>query len=241
MRVYVPNQLELNQRSRASQLEEETIRQLLIRKQDLETELQHREAVAAVAGAEAPSRRRPAPVAAGDQVDIHLVQSEQRVELHVVVRPAQPVHAVAVLAESVLADGESHVTFFPRPALTLSAPAVVTLPLRRPLAADVYVRVLTGAADAECLAVVEAVKSLPTFAQLKLVPAGGAPNGHAYRVRFSVEKERVQRVRFYRQKFRKSTFKVVRFSLLMLSESVRSAKISFVPLFNEKNISYFKK
>ena len=178
VRIYAPSKLELSHRGRNSQMDDDAMRQLLIRKQNLEAELMHYEILAQTPH----SSKSVAPSA-----QIELVQSNQ-IELHIKME-LKWIHAVVVLSESVFIHGESHVTHFQPPQLAV----VVAVPLQRHLAVDLHIKILTGSPEDEHLQVIESVKPVPTFVLFKLVP--DRPDaGFAYHVKFRVQ-ERIQRVK----------------------------------------------
>ena len=157
--------------------EEESIRQLLIHKQDLEAELRNLLLLS----------ESTADTAASSSVTVDFVQSS-RAELHVKVTGQRLIYAVAIFAEGVFLNGESHVASYQQPKSTV----VVALRLIRQIRADLHLKILIGSPEAEILQVVHSVKCVPAFALMKFNPLF-YPNALSFQVRFRIQ-ERIQRV-----------------------------------------------
>lgn len=184
---YLPSDLELTSLDRikdenATQAEEEAIRRLIIRKQNLLAELEH-----------IRHHAEHATVAetVDDEVQLTVKHDQENVLLEL--EGGGLIHAVIIFAEGLFPNGESHALHLCPP----SSSAKVSLPVQRNLAVDLHVNILLESHSSnDILKVVEVVHPLPTFSRFKSVPWPSRtknPSALHFRVRIRLQ-ERIQRV-----------------------------------------------
>lgn len=189
MRCYAPNELEVSSQLR-DEAEEETIRRLLIRKQDLMIQLEQLESAGSSELIMEPEI---------DPATVKLVYDDDFLKL-VVEMGGSLIHAVVIFAQGVLANGESHACHL-FPARTSCH---VALPLVRHLAVDLRISILVSwpqwqedqvEDQHDLLHVVDVVAPLPTFALIRWVVPQSSP--HVLKSNYQVKvrlQERIQRV-----------------------------------------------
>ncbi len=183
---YLPSDLELTSLERikdehASQAEEEAIRRLIIRKQNLLAELEH-----------IRNHAENSTVAeiTDDRVQLTVKHDQEHVLLEL--EGGGLIRAVIIFAEGLFPNGESHALHQDPP----SSSAKIPLPVQRNLAVDLHVNVLLDShSNNELLKVIEVVHPLPTFSRFKSVawPPTKTPSALHFRVRIRLQ-ERIQRV-----------------------------------------------
>ena len=187
VRSYLSSDLELTSLDRIKdEAEEEVIRRLLIRKQNLLAELEHKQQN--VGSPEESSAPEPM-----EQVTkLELTHDEENVLMSVDVEGGGLVHAVIIFAEGLFPNGESHALHLYPPISSVRMP----LPVQRHLAVDLHVNVLVDSSSNELLKVIEIIHPLPTFSRFKSVPwpsTTESPSATVFRVRTRLQ-ERIQRV-----------------------------------------------
>ena len=187
VRSYLSSDLELTSLDRIKdEAEEEVIRRLLIRKQNLLAELEHKQQN--VGSPEESSAPEPM-----EQVTkLELTHDEENVLMSVDVEGGGLVHAVIIFAEGLFPNGESHALHLYPPISSVRMP----LPVQRHLAVDLHVNVLVDSSSNELLKVIEIIHPLPTFSRFKSVPwpsTTKSPSATLFRVRTRLQ-ERIQRV-----------------------------------------------
>ena len=187
VRSYLSSDLELTSLDRIKdEAEEEVIRRLLIRKQNLLAELEHKQQN--VGSPEESSAPEPM-----EQVTkLELTHDEENVLMSVDVEGGGLVHAVIIFAEGLFPNGESHALHLHPPISSVRMP----LPVQRHLAVDLHVNVLVDSSSNELLKVIEIIHPLPTFSRFKSAPwpsTTKSPSATLFRVRTRLQ-ERIQRV-----------------------------------------------
>ena len=187
VRSYLSSDLELTSLDRIKdEAEEEVIRRLLIRKQNLLAELEHKQQN--VGSPEESSAPEPM-----EQVTkLELTHDQENVLMSVDVEGGGLVHAVIIFAEGLFPNGESHALHLHPPISSVRMP----LPVQRHLAVDLHVNVLVDSSSNELLKVIEIIHPLPTFSRFKSVPwpsTTESPSATLFRVGIRLQ-ERIQRV-----------------------------------------------
>lgn len=158
--------------------EEEAIRRYLIRKQNLQAELEH-------------IRNSGIAVEVTEQLQLELKHDVDSVVLSIQLDEGRLIHAVIIFAEGLFPNGESHAVHLSTPTSSVWMP----LPIQRHLSVDLHINLLVGSPSNELLKVIEIVHPLPTFSRFKSVPwlllESPSPR---YRVKTRLQ-ERIQRVR----------------------------------------------
>lgn len=181
---YLPSDLESTSLDRikdeyATQAEEEAIRMLLIRKQNLLAELEH-------------IRQSGTSTEVADE-DMHLTLTHNQENVLLRLEGGGMIDAVIVFAEGLFSNGESHALHYDSP----RASAGIPLPVQRNLAVDLHVNAIFGSPNSELFKVVEIVHPLPTFSRFKSVSWSSVENLSALRFRITARlQERIQRVKF---------------------------------------------
>lgn len=183
---YLPSDLELTSLERikdehATQAEEEAIRRLIIRKQNLLAELEH---------IRHHAENSTVAEIADDRVQLTVKHDQEHVLLEL--EGGGLIRAVIIFAEGLFPNGESHALHQDPP----TSSARIPLPVQRNLAVDLHVNVLLDShGNNELLKVIEVVHPLPTFSRFKSVPWPSTENPSAlhFRVRIRLQ-ERIQRV-----------------------------------------------
>lgn len=184
MRSYLSSDLELSTLDRIKdEAEEEVIRRLLIRKQNLLAELEHIRNVGPPSSAVAE---------ATEQVGLELTHDEENVLMSIQLDGGGLIQAIIIFAEGLFLNGESHALHLCPPSSSVRMP----LPVQRHLAVDLHVNVLVNSPSYELLKVIEIVHPLPTFSRFKSIPwpsTAKSPLATVFRVKTRLQ-ERIQRV-----------------------------------------------
>lgn len=190
VRSYLSSDLKLTSLDRIKEeAEEEAIRRLLIRKQNLLAQLEHTQ----LTNVTTEVTETP------EQVNIELTHDEENLLLLAEVEGSSLIYALIIFAEGLFPNGESHALHVCPPTSTVRMP----LPVQRHLAVDLHINVLLESVNSDnVLKVIEIIHPLPTFSRLKSVPWPSGTNGFPitqYRVKTRLQ-ERIQRVTL-RKKF----------------------------------------
>lgn len=157
VRSYLPSDLELTTLDRIKdEAEEESIRRLIIRKQNLLAELEH------VRNMESSSHAEDST----ELVQLELAHDKENVILSISLEGSRTIHAMIIFAEGLFPNGESHAVQYPQPSRTAQMP----LPVQRHLAIDLHINLLVNLSNNDLLKVIEIVHPLPTFSRFKHVP-----------------------------------------------------------------------
>lgn len=159
---------------------DEAMRRLLIRKQNLLSEI------------EMLQHRPPANIEEGhddDQpVEVDLKHESEELVLVCETHNGRSIHAIIIFAEGIFPNGESHAVHFSAP---FASKRTVHFPISRNLSADLHINIIVETSDDEVFDVFEVVRSLPTFALFRHVPKSTSVMD--FKVKFKLQ-ERIQRV-----------------------------------------------
>lgn len=182
VRSYLSSDLELTTLDRIKdEAEEEAIRRLLIRKQNLLAELEHVNTSTSLTVAEVTG-----------QVQLGLTHDHENVVLLIQLDGGGLIQAAIIFAEGLFPKGESHAVHLSTPSSSTRIP----LPVQRHLAVDLHVNVLVVSPSNEVLKVIEIVHPLPTFSRFKPVEwtvRKSLVSNSRFRIRTRLQ-ERIQRV-----------------------------------------------
>lgn len=135
--------------------EEEAVRRLLIRKQNLIAEIEH------IQNMESSNVEDSTEL-----VQLELTHDKESVVLSITLEGNRTIHAMIIFAEGLFPNGESHALQFSQPKSSAQMP----LPVQRHLAIDLHINLLVNLSQNDILKVIEIVHPLPTFSRFKQVP-----------------------------------------------------------------------
>lgn len=180
------NDLELSTLDRIrDEADEETVRRLIIRKQNLIAQLE-------LIQQQQSTRHDKKTSVRGENVRVELVHDQKELILEILAENEQcRIHGVIVFAEGIFSNGESHAVelLHHQP----GSPVRLPLPVQRNSVVDLHVNVLLDFSPAvdRLLRVVEIVHQLPNFARFKRIENFGRRSVTSYRIKFRFQ-ERIQ-------------------------------------------------